>query len=92
MKRGRPYKASATVMRECDSLLSEVWINTVQYSEELIYNIFRRPRQSSSSCRVDLNDRPYKTSATVMKKTGFISLINVEVGINVEGVQKLQNQ
>ena len=36
--------------------------------------------------------RPYKTSATAMKKTGLISLINVEVGINVEGVQKLQNQ
>ena len=55
VKRGRPYKASATVMRECDSLLSEVCINTVQHSKELIYNIFRCPRQSSSSCRVDLN-------------------------------------
>ena len=31
-----------TVLRECDGLLSEVWINTVQHSEELIFNIFRR--------------------------------------------------
>ena len=31
-------------MRECDGLLSEVWINTVQHSEELICNIFRRPK------------------------------------------------
>ena len=32
------------VLRECDGLLSEVWINTVQHSEELICNIFRRPK------------------------------------------------
>ena len=31
-------------LRECDGLLSEVWINTVQHSEELICNIFRRPK------------------------------------------------
>ena len=31
-------------MRECDGLLSEVWINTVQHSEELICNIFQRPK------------------------------------------------
>ena len=31
-------------MRECDGLLSEVWINTVQHSEKLICNIFRRPK------------------------------------------------
>ena len=28
------------VLRECDGLLSEVWIITVQHSEELICNIF----------------------------------------------------
>ena len=32
------------VMKECDGLLSEVWINTVQHSEESICNIFRRPK------------------------------------------------
>jgi hypothetical protein len=32
------------VLSECDGLLSEVWINTVQHSEELICNIFRRPK------------------------------------------------
>ena len=32
------------VLRECDGLLSEVWIITVQHSEELICNIFRRPK------------------------------------------------
>ena len=35
---------SHTVLRECDGLLAEVWINTVQHSEELICNIFRRPK------------------------------------------------
>ena len=28
-------------MRECDGLLFEEWINTLQHSEELICNIFR---------------------------------------------------
>ena len=32
------------VLREYDGLLSEVWINTVQHSEELTCNIFRRPK------------------------------------------------
>ena len=32
------------ILKECDGLLSEVWINTVQHSEELICNIFRRPK------------------------------------------------
>ena len=33
-----------SAVRECDGLLFEVWINTVQRSEELICNIFRLPR------------------------------------------------
>ena len=32
------------VLKECNGLLSEVWINTVQHSEELTCNIFRRPK------------------------------------------------
>ena len=28
-----------SVMRECDGLLSEVWIDTVEYSEELISEV-----------------------------------------------------
>ena len=35
-----------TALRECDGILPEVWINTVQHSEELICNIFRRPKDS----------------------------------------------
>ena len=31
-------------LREYNGLLFEVWINSVQYSEELICNIFRRPK------------------------------------------------
>ena len=40
------------VLRECDGLLSEVWINTVQHSEELICNTFRRPKISQEISQV----------------------------------------
>jgi hypothetical protein len=53
-------------LRECDGLLSEVWINTVQYSEELICNIFRRPKgeegiaNSSKFKQIQANSSKFK--------------------------------
>ena len=33
------------VMRECNGLLFDVWINTIQHSEELNFNIFRSAKR-----------------------------------------------
>ena len=40
----KTWQSFTRLQWECDGLLSEVWINTVQHSEELICNIFRRPK------------------------------------------------
>ena len=57
-------------MRECDGLLSEVWINTVQeHSEELICNIFRRfglikENMGPSRIHLSIQKQPQKTGVS----------------------------
>ena len=68
------------VMRECNGLLFDVWINTIQHSEELNFNIFR------SAKREELNYYTWLVPGLVPGPPLFMSEGFMGVIINVSSV------